>query len=244
MERTAGTFAQIGRSLVFAVASALTLTVFASEPEPPPTAGLIPVTQCAIERASVRSRDPEDAKSMCAGAGAAIQFFQSHGVSLDESVRIVIGEELPSGISSLAVGCFSRSDRISYVLSYEKFVARKYWLGLQVSRQLYETVASHEVAHAIASCASASTSLTTEATEYLAFVTMFETMDPQTAREALSAYPGEVIESVWDINEVVYGLNPIRFGVMAYRHYLKQIDRSAFVREILSGTVLGPRYFY
>ena len=166
MERTARTFAQIGRSLVFAVASALTLTVFASEPEPPPTAGLIPVTQCAIERGSVRSRDPEDAKSMCAGAGAAIQFFQSHGVSLDESVRIVIGEELPSGISSLAVGCFSRSDRISYVLSYEKFVARKYWLGLQVNRQLYETVASHEVAHAIASCASASTSLTTEATQY------------------------------------------------------------------------------
>lgn len=114
---------------------------------------------------------------------------------------------------------------------------------MPTSRRLYETIASHEVAHALTSCAAASLPLTTEATEYIAFVTMFETMDPAARRQALSLYPGEAFESVWDINGLSYGLNPIRFGVLAYRHYLSQVDRSGLLRDILNGLVLGPRDF-
>lgn len=244
MQRTVRSLARAGVILAFAGAGAVPLPVSALEQGATVPLGEAPWRQCASMKASIRSRNPEDAQSMCAGADAAIQFFRTHGVSLDEPVSIDLVEELPPVITRLAVGCFSRPERRSYVLSYEKFAARKYWLGLQVNRRLYETVASHEVAHAIASCVAASTQLTTEATEYLAFVSMFETMDPPAASEVLSAYPGQVFESFWEINELVYGLNPIRFGVMSYRHYLAQSERSAFIRDVFSGVVLAPRYLY
>jgi len=199
-------------------------------------------TQCSAG-VTVRSRDRTDAQNACRGALAAIEFFRKHGVRVSEPLEVGVVDELPPGLSTSAVGCFNPSDRKPYVLSYQMFLKRGKWLELQIDRRLYESIASHEVAHALAWCAAASP-LTLHATEYIAFVTTFATMDPVQLNTLLAAHPGIEFGSEWEISGIGYALDPIRFGIMAYRHYLRQADRAGFIREILAGRALTFQYHY
>jgi len=124
------------------------------------------------------------------------------------------------------------------------FMNRREWFGLEIDRRLYESIVSHEVAHALASCTASSRPLSTRATEYIAAVTMLMTMDPVRLNALLAANPGIAFEDESEISEMAYALNPMRFGVMAYRHYLRQPDRAGFIQEILAGKKLTHRSYY
>jgi adenylate cyclase len=112
------------------------------------------------------------------------------------------------------------------------------------ARAVRMAVASHEITHALTSCTAASRSLTTKAIEYIAFVTMLTTMDPVQLNALLSANPGIEFESESEISEMGYALNQMRFGIMAYRHYLRQPDRAGFIQALLGGRVLTHLYYY
>lgn len=212
--------------------------------EPSQASGELVRTQCSSSEVTVRSRYPSDARSVCSGALAAIEFFREHGAETCEALQIEVVDQLPPGTDASAVGCFSPIDRKSYVLSYQMFVKGREWFGLQIDRRLYESIASHEITHALTSCTAASRSLTTKAIEYIAFVTMLTTMDPVQLNALLSANPGIEFESESEISEMGYALNQMRFGIMAYRHYLRQPDRAGFIQALLGGRVLTHLYYY
>lgn len=193
---------------------------------------------------TVESRDRIDAENVCRGAREAIDFFAKNGVRVSEALEVNVVDALPPGLDKSAVGCFNPRNHQTYVLSYRIFLKRGKWLGLQIDRRLYESIASHEVAHALSWCAAASPPLTLQATEYIAFVTMFATMDPVQLNALLAANPGIVFESDWEISGIGYALNPIRFGIMAYRHYLRKPDRAGFMHAILAGRALGAQYHW
>jgi len=200
-------------------------------------------THCSPE-VTVQSRDRADARSVCRGALAAIDFFTKHGVEVSEPLEVDVVVALPPGVDASAVGCFNPINHKAYVLSYHMFLSRGKWLGLEIDRRLYESIAAHEVAHAMTWCAAASPPLTIQATEYIAFVTMFMTMDPAQLNALLAANPGIMFESDWEVSDISYALDPIRFGVMAYRHYLRKPDPAGFIQAILAGKAFGPRYYY
>ena len=202
-----------------------------------------PVRMHCSPEVTVQSRDRADSRSVCRGALAAIDFLAKQGVEVSEPLEVNIVDALPAGVGASAVGCFNPRDHQAYVLSYRMFLNRGKWLGLQIDRRLYESIASHEVAHAMTWCAAASPPLTLQATEYIAFVTMFMTMDTAQLNALLAENPGIVFESDWEVSELGYALNPIRFGIMAYRHYLRKPDPAGFIRAILAGKAFGPRYY-
>lgn len=43
---------------------------------------------------------------------------------------------------------------------------------------------------------------------------------------------------------MAYGLDPNRFGVAAYRHFMRESDPANFLRSVLDGTVPGQRHHY
>jgi hypothetical protein len=82
------------------------------------------------------------------------------------------------------------------------------------------------------------------ANEYIAFVTMFATLDPAHLELLLAAHPGIEFDSERELSFLAYALGPLRFGVMAYRHFLQQPDRVAFFRAVLARTALAFPYDY
>jgi hypothetical protein len=68
---------------------------------------------------------------------------------------------------------------------------------------------------------------------------MFATMSESHRRRILAASPGEGFPDESKITTIVYLFDPLRFGVEAYRHYLRSENGPGFLRKILSGTVLA-----
>jgi hypothetical protein len=211
--------------------------------EPPRDASTASLA-CAATTVIVRSAEAGDAEDLCRGAAAATVFFRALGRSTDTPLALDVVEQLPLDVDRRAVGCFSRRNLRAYVLTYAAFGSRQTWLGLPVSRELYTSVGAHEVAHALTACTAAAHPLSVQATEYIASVVMFGTMHTPSRDAVLALYPEADFASDWDITDVAYGLDPVRFGVGAYRHFLREPDPASFLRSVLDGGVLGERFHY
>jgi hypothetical protein len=112
---------------------------------------------------------------------------------------------------------------------------RKVWFGVPVDRSMYHSLVTHEVAHAVASCNFKISKPTIHANEYIAYVAMFAMMNPVLRVRILDANPGVGFDSEWEINEIIYLFDPMRFGVDAYGHYLQRGNGDAFLLKVLSG---------
>jgi hypothetical protein len=231
----------IAAALAVAMLAAQGVRARAADPPPGDRPGML---ACASTSVIVRSRDGRDAEDLCRGAAAATDFFRSLGQSSGLPIELEVVDRLPSEGSPAAVGCYSRIDHRAYVLAYTVLAARQTWLGLPITRELYESVATHEVAHALIACTATDYPLSTQAAEYIAFVAMLSGMRPSFREAVLARYPDADFASEWEITDMAYGLDPIRFGVGAYRHFRREPDPAALIRAILTGAVLGQRHYY
>ncbi|HSD42208.1 MAG TPA: DUF6639 family protein [Burkholderiales bacterium] len=195
--------------------------------------------ECAAPRNTVAlSSSRQDALDACQGAQAAVAFLGSQGFQVGDRIKIEVVRTLPEGAGPAAAGCFVQSGTRVLVLTYDKFKARRTWFTVPVDRRLYQSVATHEVAHALASCNFRIPAPSIQAKEYIAFVAMFATMSDSHRRKILEAFPGEGFEDESRMSAIVYMFDPPRFGVEAYRHYLRPENGPAFLRAILSGSAL------
>jgi hypothetical protein len=145
---------------------------------------------------------------------------------------------MPPGLRPDAVGCYAVRSRRLMVLEQPLFLQRGRWFGVPVSPRLWRAVVAHEVAHALVGCHLQGRPLPSAAHEYVAYVTMFATLDEATRQAALAAMLGSGFDHLAEINDVTYSFDPMRFGVNAYRHWLRQPDREGFLREVLIGAIV------
>ena len=145
---------------------------------------------------------------------------------------------LPDWISKTALGCYQEEEQKVIVLTFSAFEKREVWFGVPVDRSMYRSLVTHEVVHAVASCNFTISKPTIHAKEYVAYVAMFAMMNPVIRARVLAANPGVGFDRESEINDLTYLLDPMRFGVEAYRHYLKTDHGDAFLLKALSGNVL------
>jgi hypothetical protein len=205
----------------------------------PSTAEPAPPHECSSPNILVLSSNRQDALDACQGAQAAIGFLGSQGFKAVERITVEVVSALPENAGLSAAGCFVQSNQRVLVLTYDKFKVRRTWFRIPVDRRLYQSVTTHEVAHAIASCNFRISTPSIRATEYIALVTMFATMSESHRRRILAASPGMGFADESKIATIVFLFDPLRFGVEAYRHYLRPENGPTFLRAILSGTVLA-----
>lgn len=203
----------------------------------PPTVTL--VHECPAASAVIISPTDADAVDVCRGAEAATTFFRSVDLKVGKAIAIEIVTEMPRPFSKSAAGGFLEGPRRVLVLSYEQFVANKTWLRLPIDRRMYRSVASHEVAHALAFDNFRVTGPTIEAKEYVAYVAMFATMSESQRRAVLDAFPGDGFDDEMKMSTAIYLMDPMRFGVEAYRHYLRQENGKSFLYAVLAGAALA-----
>ncbi|MBK5207579.1 MAG: hypothetical protein JJD98_19970 [Polaromonas sp.] len=202
--------------------------------------------RCDTQNNSVLSSDPADAKLACEGAHDAIDFLSAQGFDIVNGVSIVIVPKLPLAEKDSAAGlyldstagCNIDSAREVQVLSFSAFKKFKNWFHIPIDASLYRSLVAHEVAHAISACNFKVAMPSIQAQEYIAYVTMFAAMAPVIRERILRQYPGHGYDGDWQMSTTIYLLDPMRFGVQAYRHFLKPVNGRSYLHAILAGEVM------
>jgi hypothetical protein len=193
---------------------------------------------CATSSISIEAEESVDHHDICNSAEDALAFFDRLDLKMTHPLVIEIAPNLPDWISETAVGCYQEKEQKVFVLTFPAFEKRGDWFGIPVNRSMYASLVTHEVAHAVAACNFAISEPTIHAEEYAAYVAMFVMMNPVLRARVLAEYAEADFESELEMNEITYALDPMRFGVAAYRHYLEKANGDAFLRKVLSGSAL------
>lgn len=193
---------------------------------------------CDLPGVRIVAASAQDAADACQGARQAIKFFADEGLRTDTPIEIHVQNEFPPEVSPSAAGCFYEREGKVLLRPYARFRANKTWFKVPVSRSLYRSLATHEVAHALAACNFGVSKPSIQAREYVAYVVMFRTMEPALRARILKALPG-VAPDTERITELLFVFDPMRFGVQAYRHHVLAQNGLGFLRAILAGKELA-----
>ena len=198
-----------------------------------------PGPACEITTLAITSGSRQDMLDVCAGARGAMAFLAGHGLDVSEPLTIEIAETLAGHARDQAAGCIVQEERRAIILDYPAFATFGTWFRIPIDRNLYRSLAAHETAHLIAECNFHPASPTLVAREYVAYVTQLATMQTGQRDRILAAFPGNGFEHDRKINETIYLFDPMRFGVEAYRHYLRPENGAEFLRSVIAGKRLA-----
>lgn len=195
--------------------------------------------RCAGADVVVHAPLRADARAACEGARAALDFLAGQGLRAPGTIRVDVVAELPDAANSEAIGAYLHEERRAYILTYEAFLAQTRMFELPGDRDLYRSLAAHEVAHVVAAANFAVAKPLIEAQEYVAYVAQIASMPPKVRERVLAQYPGPGFGSDLEINAFTYLVDPDRFGVGVYRHFMRPGNGTAFLARVLAGRILA-----
>lgn len=193
---------------------------------------------CEGLSASVQTRHLAAVEPACAGAADAFRFVEPLQLEGVRPVLIELVSQMPTDLRKDAVGAYAPRTHRLLVLELPRFLDRRSWFWVPTSVALFRSVVAHEVTHALVGIHLGGRALANAAHEYVAYVAMFATMDSATLRAVLAAKPGQGFVYDTEINDMRYTLDPMTFGLEAYRHWLNQPDRVQFLRDVINGSVV------
>lgn len=193
---------------------------------------------CGVPGVKVIASVKQDAADICQGAKDAIGFFHAEKLKTDTLIEIHVQDTLPSEAGPSAAGCFLQRDGKILMRPYAAFRKNKTWFDVPIDRRLYRSLATHEVAHALGTCNFSIPNPSIQAKEYVAYVTMFSTMDRTLRARILKAAPAAGFENADRLTALLYMFDPMRFGIESYRHHAGSGNGRAYLQEVFSGKVL------
>lgn len=196
-------------------------------------------TMCEAQSLKVVASLAQDAADACRGAKDAIDFFTAAQLKTDIHIEIHVQDALPPGVSPNAAGCFLQTEGKILLRPYASFRKYKTWFNVPIDRHLYRSLAAHEMAHALGACNFTIQNPSIQAKEYVAYVTMFSTMDAALRARILKASPDPGSRNPGRLTALLYMFEPMRFGVEAYRHHLSPENGRSYLREVLAGKALA-----
>jgi hypothetical protein len=216
----------------FAVAFAFATTPARADP---------PGAPCPASPVVVVGADDEDVRTICDGARDALGFLIGLGLLAPGRIEVSVAARMPERYHPDAAGVYDPFTATVHLRDYAAFARFGAWLGQPIDRSMYRSIATHEVAHAIASVNFAMPRPPVLAREYVAYVTQFATMAPAFRDRALALHPQPACTPPDESTDLAYEMDPMRFGVCAWRHWTGLADAPAFLWTVLRGEALrGP----
>lgn len=191
--------------------------------------------RCETPNVGVFGDDRRSASLACDGAKRAVTFLRAHGLRVSSEVGVELVDQLAN---EAAAGHLVSSSKKAVVLNYANFLEFGEWLRVPIDAEIYRALVAHEVAHVVAAHNFQISKPTIQAHEYIAYVTMFATLNATRRELVLSKFSGDGFETEQQMNTTIYLCDPMRFGAEAYRHYVKKGKDVDFLHSILSGDVL------
>jgi len=194
--------------------------------------------RCSALNVVVRSPELADALIACEGARDAMGFLAVQGLDVTGDIAIELLTRLPAVVSGSAAGCCLESEKRVQILVYSEFKKFKTWFGIPIDGELYRSLVSHEVAHAVAAYNFKIPTPSIQAKEYIAYITQFSIMEPVLRERVVSQFTCEAFEDDWQMSTTIYMFDCMGFGVRAYRHFLKLSNGHDYLHAILNGKAL------
>ncbi|MDH5536802.1 MAG: hypothetical protein OEZ08_14700 [Betaproteobacteria bacterium] len=222
------------------MSQALLLLVFASfvSAARAEASGEVEGVDCPVPWVRVLGAIDADFHDICTGAKAALDFFARIGLYPTAPLFFVVGSPLPAKVGPTAVGCYVKEENRIYVVPFAEFEKQETWFKVPIIRDIYQSLAAHETAHALASCHFKRSNPTIQAQEHVAYAAMFSTMKRDLRDQALTMFPGTGFTDPDRITGIRYMVDPMRFAIDAYRHYVRPENGPKFLQQVLSGAAL------
>lgn len=195
--------------------------------------------QCDLRNIHVTADDPHDARVACEAAERATTFLQTLGLDVSAEVYLEIVPALDTQDTDTIAGYLEATQNRGVMLNYREFRKFGTWLRVPITREIYRGLVAHEVAHVIAARNFRMPTPTIQAQEYIAYVTTLATLEAAQRARIMQQYDGDGFDTEQQMNPTIYLCDPMRFGVEAYRHFLKQGDKAGYFGAILTGRVLA-----
>jgi hypothetical protein len=222
-----------------AVLLALALWVPGAAAEDPGTAA--PVAACADPMLRLRATHAVDVAHACEASRRVTAFLgEARGMRLAAPVELEFAEVVELAFGGERVRVLGLADRAARWIRVTSMTAA--WLrdpgrlmfGQPIDAELHTSLLVHEIAHVVIRDAAQGVDPGGAPSEYLAYVTQFATMAPDTRARILAAYPPGDFASTDEINDISHMMAPHAFGVRAWRHF-RRAGGEAIIADILAG---------
>jgi len=186
--------------------------------------------------------DQNEVQRVCQAAQDATELLRQCGIESSKVINISIQEKLvhPSGFPAFAF-FHSPSNQIEITDfdAFKKLIQPASAYYKLPSRDLYESLIAHEVAHAITSPLIRDSDCPSVAHEYIAAVIQVSSMSDGSRQVLLNAFPRSTPVVLEMFNEFSFYSSPQWFVANAYRHF-NQTDKGC---ELLLGILNGEVQF-
>jgi hypothetical protein len=194
--------------------------------------------RCSDTPVSFSFDRPENVRCLCSSTEKAIGFLRSIGLHTSGQVRIKLVRHISHARYHSLFGSYEPAIQQVMILDYAEAAQRSEGkqkiMGIDLTEDLWCSFAAHELAHVISKPYLNAGVTTHTAAEYIAFVTQFTVLSPETREMILSAYHDvHAYNSLEEMSETYYLLDPNRFAVKSYLHFSTLQKPGDFIRRLL-----------
>lgn len=203
-----------------------------------PAAALADTQPCGDSGIAVVAEAPADREQACAAVEDAIPFLHGAGLAPLPPTTIRLVEAIPGNGTGHSLGRYdARTGEIVLLSPAAALAASKCGapaFGVPMSPALWRSYVVHELAHAAAERHFAPRARSLVASEYIAAVAQLATLPEDERRVILEQYADtEAYQRPREMSELYYFMDPCRFAVKCYLHYLQPGNGDAFIRRVL-----------
>lgn len=194
---------------------------------------------CGDSGVVVIAEAPDDRAEACAAVAGAIPFLRGAGLAPLPPTTIRLVGAIPGNGTGHSLGRYDARAAEIVLLDPAAAIAASHAsapaFGVPMSPALWRSYVVHELAHAAAERHFAPRARSLVASEYIAAVAQLATLPDDERRVILARYADtEAYGRPREISELYYYMDPCRFAVKCYLHYLRPENGDAFVRRVLS----------
>ena len=186
--------------------------------------------------------DEESEARICEASGQALDLLAGFGLTPKRRISIEIIQEGINHLGYMAFGSYDvRTDTIrlmSYRSIFEKY-AKPEMYGEPFDRIHYSGAIVHEITHAVFHQHSTAEAPGPAPQEYLAHVMQLSSLPEKRRSRILREHDESAWESGDAISDIYMALEPSKFAVKSYNHFVMMADPRVFI-----DTLLKAKWFY
>ena len=181
--------------------------------------------------------DPHELKCLCSTSKAAIAFLKTIGLQTTDCITIRIVKEFQGQQAHTLFGLYNTTSLEVSIVTYSKAEVLSQGgqvFGIDLTEDLWCSFAAHELAHAISEKFLNPKIKAHTAGEYISSIVQLAVLTPSTRENILERYKDvKAYQSREEMSELYYLLDPNRFAVKCYRHFIALKDPRDFIDRLI-----------
>jgi len=179
----------------------------------------------------------EDYQVVCDAAKDVIEIAKKIGLNEELNISISLVEQLKINNTSKFLAFFNPNAMEIQVLSMEackQAFGNKVVFDLEIDKKLYRSIIIHELAHALFWQNKGNNFIAREIHEYFAYTIQLALLDESYREQIISSSNVPAFADMSEISEEYYLLDPTRFAVKSYLHFISVKESWPYLRSLFN----------